>query len=391
MAGATRRGFLGLSSGLVIAAQTGSLADLLAQDEGFKWETRMKVGANEKRFKLLLLPEGFTEKQRKVFDKHVETVIKAFGNYKALKEIAPLLQIDVGFVHSAVEWKPTAKGLETAFGITYDAAKKIPVLPSHTQRSEYAYAAKADLPCIIINNSDRGWSDLSGVMSGPLPELFMHELGHGCHLGDESYESDMRGINISYDEKNLKWQALLDRKTKGIGLFKVKGTNSLYRGEEGDCLMHTVKPGLDFGLLCTGGIITYARSKVPVIAKAPDEAPLPKEIKSKEQFGIELLANASATSVPVVQAWYQSGKQRDMDVLAMDLREKPKLAEEMFKADAWTQAEVKLENGVYRVTTAPSPGCHVVAVVARDPNPLVLLDPDNAMIDDRVYRVDVAE
>jgi hypothetical protein len=244
------------------------------------------------------------------------------------------------------------------------------------------------LPCIIIRGCERGYSDLKGVLSGPLPELFMHELGHGCNLGDEAYESSIGGTNISRDEGPPPWQSLLERKVKGIATTRV--TPRLYRGEEQDCIMRTVKAGVDYGPLCASGVITYVRGRVPLIEEAPEEAPISLERKSTDQVGIVLKLSRSTNYTPRVTAWYRTAEAREADVLTYNLREKRKLTADSFKD--WSRLDGKMTDAVtYRVTSTLGIGAHVVAIVAQDPNPAVLLDPDHATVDDRVYRVDVTE
>jgi hypothetical protein len=378
-----------LPSGIIAVASTlSSLDNLVAEDQqdGPKVETVMNNGPNEKRFDLLLLPEGYTEEQQKDWDKMADALVAGFQKYSVMKEYQPLFNVHKIWAPSDKKWAKENTGKETAFSVIHNKKTDSFSCDDYEKVREFRSKSKANLPCIVVNNATvRGLGNVGVVISQNSVTSFFHELGHGLGLSDEYTQNPWVGFNVCGSKDKIPWQELIDKKVKGIGVFKV--TDNWFKGEEKDCLMNNASGELDYGILCTNGIILYLREKVGVIEDSAKDSPV--EVAKGQLSGIELKLLSSRSYVPQVNAVYQTGTADEMDALHDELKGK-KLAFDSFDKK-YKKATVSTKKNMATITDKLPVGSHLIAVVAKDPNPAILMDPDKVTYDQRIYRVDITE
>jgi hypothetical protein len=353
-----------LPSGIVAVTSTLSSLDNLVAEDGQdkpKPETVLNNGPPEKRFDLLFIPEKYSKDQQKDFDKDVDALVAGFDKFDVTKEYKSFFN-----VHKV--WAPT------------DSERKL---------SEVQELGKSDLPCVIVNDKSfgHGTGNLVLVRCRNDVSVFFHELGHGLRLDDEyRLTSFMGGGNTCKDKKNIPWKELVDKKIKGIGVYSVE--DSYFRAEEKPCLMQTTEAGIQYGPLCSSLIITRLRKRFGLIDEATKEEAISKD--DGQQTGIELKLLASKSYIPQVSAFYLSGSADELDSLHDKLKGK-KLTLDSFADKKYKKATISTKKNVATITDKLPVGSHLIAVVAKDPNPAILMDPDKVTYDQRIYRVDVTE
>ncbi|MEK7469335.1 MAG: M64 family metallopeptidase [Planctomycetota bacterium] len=390
----SRRKFLKVAGGIVVAYTVlGSLDDVFADPE-VKVETVVNNGPSELRYDLVWMPEGYTVKEQAKFNKDFEAIIKASEKRKFFKEYGNLFNWHRIWVPSENAWTKSG-GTGTVFDIE---DKEGQIMVNNKQKmKELSGKAKTDLPCILVNAAARlGYTTQEFLIADLNFNSAIHELGHGIGALEDEYDKSIdkrsKGINTSIDEKNPPWKKLVDNKVKGIGVYQCKDFNGkvipgYFKGEEAKCLMEAVGEDMDYGILCTNGMILGLRKEIGVIASAPAEGVI--SVKKNVPVGIVLETLASRTYIPTVKAGYASGTPEEMDALAGQLRA-GKLSVDSFadktKYKSATMANVKNKS---TLTDKLGPGSYVVAVVVQDSNPAILLDPNGVTRAQRVYRVDV--
>ncbi len=387
----SRRGFLKLGASAAFAAPFLSLDELLAQDA--KVETVVNNGAPESRYDFVFLPEGYTKNDRAVFDADVANMVKALDKLRVWQEYRPLTNVHKIWVPSDAAWSTAANGDGTAFGVTYDAKNNHPVLDDKSKRDSHKELAKAELPIILIKTDDKdvtGFSSQKGVITPANGRILTHEIGHGFDLQDEYRRSTtMNGLNCSADGKNPPWKELIG-KVPGISTNRVKNiSDEWYRGEKDDCLMLILRDGLDYGPLCTNGIITYFRRTVRPIDSAPKEDEPLVYVKGKPL--VELTTNNSKTHKVAVQAWYCAGTEEQLEKAKSSLPEM--FTPQFFKENEklWKKTTVTPKGKGIVANATLSKGSYLLAVLAYDTNPAIILDSSNDTKDKRVYRLEVKE
>jgi len=391
--GVSRRWFLtnGIPGGLVAAYTVlNSLDDVFAEE--VKVDTFVNNGPSELRYDLLWLPEGYTDtaKEQTKFKKDVDAIVAASEKRKFFKEYGNLINWHRIWVPSENVWKmPGGNG--TAFNVEH---KKTSVSVNEKQRlSDLSGKTKTDLPCVLINASnDVGYTRREILITDLNVDLAVHELGHGIGgLDDEYTKTNFKGINVSLDEKNSPWISI-DGKVNGIKTCLAKDADErpiagYFKGEEGECLMGGAQPGLDYGILCTNGMILGLRKKIGMIASAPQEGLV--SIKKGAPVGIALETLASRTYMPTVRAWYASGTPDEMDALANQLRA-GKLEFDAFADKKYKPATVSNQKNKATLTDKLPAGSHVMIAIVKDSNPAIYLDPEKVTVAQRVYRLDAA-
>src|SRR5574342_314444 len=260
----TRRQFMKiLPSGIVaVASSLTSLDNLVAEDgvqEGPKVVTVLDNGPQEKRFDLLFVPEKYAKDKQKDFDKDVDALVAGFEKFDVMKEYKSFFNI-----HKV--WAPSEE---------------------RRKRSEIDKLGKSDLPCSLVNDPTfkHGTGTFVSLRCRPQIDVFMHELGHGMNLDDEYGKTDfMGGKNVSKDEKTVPWQEIINKKIKGVGIYKVE--DGYFKAEEKPCLMQTTEAGTQFGPVCTNLVILYLRKKCGLIEDSTKESPI--ELVKGSATGIEL-------------------------------------------------------------------------------------------------------
>ena len=373
-------------AGAIAAATLLSPLETLAQDA--KAEEVLKSNFATP-WTIVVLPECFTDKERKNYDTEVDKFAKALDTINAYKEIKPWLRILKIWTPSKGKYNGDGSG---AFGVKLDDKWKAPSIVDEAKVKEMVEQAKADYPFILINDATaKGYGMRERGVAPTNPETQMHEFGHGFCLGDEYLDSGfgaLGAINVGNDKNNLPWKELEAKKVKGIETSKIPGYEC-WRGEKDDCLMKTVQAGKQLGPICYGAVITHSREKMPIVEKATSQEET-ISIKKGALTGIEATVIPSATFVPACQAYQATGSAEQMDELAKKAKEEfdpATIGREFKKATAKYDAK----KGIYSHTDKLAAGEHLVVAQVRDSNAGILLDPKKVTIRTLTYRVSVAE
>jgi hypothetical protein len=389
----TRRQFLKLlPSGIVaVSSSLSSLENVFAdpQDAMKDWKAEKVLdnGASESRYDLLFLPEGYIDGDRKKFDAHIDSFVKAFDKYAFFKEYGCLFNVRKIWVPSAAAWNSTGENKNTSFQITYNEKTRRTKSNSSIDFDDITKKFDADIPCFLINTDKTAGLGSYVMMACYNVPIMFHELGHSISkmkIVDEYPGATELGFNVSNDEKNPHWKQLIN-KAKGIGIYKIE--DGRFKAEK-ECLMASASDGLDYGPMCTNGLIISLRQIVRPIEKATEEKQITLEKGQSIPFEAQL--SASKSYVPSVMAFYQSGTADAMDALHDELKGK-KLDFESFTDKKYKKSTVATQKNKSTITDKLPVGSHLIAVVAKDPNPAILMDPDKVTYDQRIYRVDVTE
>jgi hypothetical protein len=254
--------------------------------------------------------------------------------------------------------------------------------------------AKTDVPCIILPDSTNGIGGINGILTCPHAYVFSHELGHAFGLGDEyAFTSDSYGfgINLSRDEKDVPWKELIG-KVQGIKTQKVE--EKMYRGDE-SCIMGSggSNGGYQYGPICSSAIIRRLRAYVGVAETAPDPQNI-INIGKTDKKNLEFKMLASKTYVPQLQAWSTKGTPEEMDKLKEELNKGEKQKPDAFSdKKKYTALKVNVDRKDKTKLTVDTSklaeGSHLIFTRAYDPNPAIILDPNQESIERRVYRLEI--
>ena len=228
-------------------------------DAGFK---KLKIypvkeisiaGAPENKLDILFMPEGYSKKEMKLFEKDCRKAMGYIMNAKPFNEfkdnisfravMAPSKESGTDYPHKSI-YKNTL--LNSNYN-TFGSERYLTTLSYHTVM-DVAASAPADHIIILVNNGDYGgggfynFYTLVAAHNAYKAFLIQHELGHGLTgLGDEYYDSEV-AYNSFYNSHVEPWEpnltTLVDFSSKWDSLLTpetpvptpVSGNNCLSAG-----------------------------------------------------------------------------------------------------------------------------------------------------------------
>ena len=211
----------------------------------FKAQAYLENGSPNQKVDLLILPEGYTQKEMRQFKKDVDTMMEAFFSeppFDKNKDRFNVWYLTVPSEESGIDNPREGKFIKSAFGLSYnslDVDRYVLTLENKIIR-DIAANAPYDQIYFLINSAKYGGGGIYNLYStcyshSDDPEqdwwptyVFVHEFGHAFGgLADEYYSSQVAynefhpkdvepwepNITALLDPSNVKWKNLMDEDT----------------------------------------------------------------------------------------------------------------------------------------------------------------------------------